>query len=177
MRGAGDLLGEDQADHMKLIGVDLYQHLLRIALQAARGENAERWSPDLNFGTTGALPESWIPEADLRLSLYVRLARIETDDALDAFEDELLDRFGPFPAEAAMLLAHALIRLAARALQIARIDAGPAAIAFTLRRDCSIDFAGTSLVESKGRWILAEVISSEADRFAHVESLLHGFGS
>ncbi|WP_404479160.1 TRCF domain-containing protein [Novosphingobium sp. BL-52-GroH] len=127
--------------------------------------------------TSGALPESWIPEADLRLSLYVRLARIETDDALDAFEEELLDRFGPLPAEMAMLLAHAHIRLAARALRIARIDAGPAAIAFTPRHDCALEVAGTGLAESKGRWILAEVISSEAERVARVESLLDGFGS
>ncbi|EJL29604.1 TRCF domain-containing protein [Novosphingobium sp. AP12] len=176
MRGAGDLVGEDQAGHMKLIGVDLYQQLLRVALQAARGEDVERWSPELNLGMSGVLPPSWIPEADLRLSLYVRLARIETEEALDAFDDELLDRFGPLPPEAVRLLAHARIRLAARALRIARIDAGPAAIALTLRRDCTLEVAANGLVESKGRWILAEALPSEADRIARVESLLDGFG-
>ncbi|PNU05671.1 helicase-related protein [Novosphingobium guangzhouense] len=175
MRGAGDLVGDDQAGHMKLIGVDLYQHLLRVALKAARGEDAERWSPELCVGMSGVLPDSWIPEADLRLSLYLRLARIETEEALDAFDDELLDRFGTLPAEAAMLLAHARIRLTARALRIARIDAGPAAIALTPRVDCPIDFAASGLAQSKGRWILAEALPSEADRIVRVESLLDGF--
>ncbi|GFE76631.1 DEAD/DEAH box helicase [Novosphingobium sp. TCA1] len=172
MRGAGDLVGEDQAGHIKLIGVDLYQHLLRIALKAARGENAERWSPDLNLGATGALPENWIPEADLRLSLYVRLARIETDDALDSFEAELLDRFGSLPAEAERLLAHARIRLAAQALLIARIDAGPAAIALTLRPECTIEVGAAGFVEKKGRWILSQPLASDDERVARIASLL-----
>lgn len=176
MRGAGDLVGEDQAGHMKLIGVDLYQHLLGAALRAERGEDVERWNPELNLGMTGALPESWIPEEDLRLSLYVRLSRIEDEPALDAFADELLDRFGPLPAEAARLLAHGRIRLSARALRIARIDAGPAAIALTPRSDCAIDVGSTGLAESKGRWILSEALSVEADRVARVESLLDRLG-
>ncbi|AXB78759.1 TRCF domain-containing protein [Novosphingobium sp. P6W] len=172
MRGAGDLLGDDQAGHMKLIGVDLYQHLLGAALRAARGEAVERWSPELNLGVTGALPESWIPEPDLRLSLYVRLARIEDEAGLDAFEDELLDRFGPLPAEVSGLIAHARIRLAARALRIARIDAGPAAIAITPHRECTIEAAAAGFVEKKGRWILSQPRPATDDRIARVESLL-----
>ena len=68
MRGAGDLLGETQAGHMKLIGVDLYQHLLEAALRAARGEAVERWTPELHLGVAGRLPDGWIPEAELRVS-------------------------------------------------------------------------------------------------------------
>ncbi|HUD93689.1 TRCF domain-containing protein [Sphingobium sp.] len=172
MRGAGDIVGEDQAGHMKLIGADLYQHLLRIALKTARGEDFERWNPELNFGTTGALPESWIPEADVRLSLYVRLARIETDNALDAFEDELSDRFGAMPAEVAKLLARARIRMTARALRIARIDAGPAAMAFTLRPDCTIDVATAGFVEKNGRWIFSQPLATDDERIARIGCLL-----
>ena len=90
MRGGGDLLGENQAGHMKLIGTELYQHLLGLALRQARGEAVEQWTPELRIGPPGALPEQWIPEADVRLSLYVRLSRLHGDTELDAFEEEPL---------------------------------------------------------------------------------------
>jgi transcription-repair coupling factor (superfamily II helicase) len=175
MRGGGDLVGEDQAGHMKLIGVDLYQHLLGNALRLAGGEDVERWSPELNLGIAGTLPESWIPEGDLRLSLYVQLSRIEDDGGLDAFEDEMLDRFGPLPADAATLVAHARIRLAARALRIARIDAGSAAIALTLRRDCAIDMTKTDFIQKNGRWVASERIPA-TDRIECVDRLLAALG-
>lgn len=170
MRGAGDLLGETQAGHMKLIGTDLYQHLLGSALREARGEKVERWAPELNLGSCGAIPSDWIPEPDVRLGLYVRLARIDRETDLDAFEEELSDRFGPLPKTVQTLLAHARLRLSARLARIARIDAGPAAIALTPRRD----FAGhdlTGLVESNGRLLLSERIPDEA-RLDRVRGLL-----
>jgi transcription-repair coupling factor (superfamily II helicase) len=154
MRGSGDLIGDNQAGHMKLIGTDLYQQLLGAALRAARGESVERWSPELHLGSPGALPESWIPEPDLRLTLYVRLARIEEDPGLDAFEEELLDRFGHLPPDAETLIARARIRLAAHALSIARIDAGPAAIALTPRGDFAASPASAALEEKNGRLLL-----------------------
>ena len=162
MRGAGDLLGETQAGHMKLIGTDLYQHLLSAALRKARGEDVERWSPELNLGSAGCLPESWIPEADLRLPLYTRLARIDDDAGLDAFEEELLDRFGPLPPQAAAVMAQARIRNTARALNIARIDAGPAAIALTPRMGFAADAKALGLTEKNGRLLLVEATPGDA---------------
>jgi transcription-repair coupling factor (superfamily II helicase) len=64
LRGAGELLGEEQAGHMKLIGLGLYQHLLGQALRVARGEIVEDWLPELHLGMSGRLPESWIPEEE-----------------------------------------------------------------------------------------------------------------
>ncbi len=171
MRGAGDLLGETQAGHMKLIGVDLYQHLLGLALRNARGEDVDRWVPEINLGETGGLPESWIPEADLRLSLYVRLARIADEAGLDAFEDELIDRFGPIPDPAVLLLTQARVGLASRAAGIARIDAGPAAIALTPHPEFAGDAAAQGLVRKKDRLLLMET-TSDAERAARVQQLL-----
>ena len=171
MRGAGDLLGESQAGHTKLIGVDLYQHLLGAALRKARGEEVERWTPELNLGATGCFAESWIPSADMRLSLYVRLARIEEEGALEAFEEELVDRFGALPPDAEMLLAQARIRLSARALRLQRIDAGAAAIALTPRPDFAGDTRQAGLVEKNGRFLLAEA-TDDADRAERVQALL-----
>ncbi|MEP9360001.1 TRCF domain-containing protein [Sphingomonas sp. KR3-1] len=171
MRGAGDLLGDNQAGHMKLIGTQLYQYLLSAALRSAQGETVERWSPELHLGVGGFLPESWIPEPDVRLGLYVRLARIEDDAGLDAFEEELLDRFGPLPHEAEALMARGRIRMAAQALRIERIDAGPAAIALTPRTGFDADAMGAGLTEKNGRLVLAEA-TDEGNRSERIQALL-----
>jgi transcription-repair coupling factor (superfamily II helicase) len=171
MRGAGDLLGDTQAGHMKLIGVDLYQHLLGVALRQARGEDVDDWTPELNLGVSGMLPETWIPEPDVRLTLYVRLGRIADDVALDAFEEELVDRFGPMPDSAASLLAHVRLRLAARNARIGRVDAGPSAIALTPRRDFAGEAASHGLVAKNDRLLLLEAIPDDR-RLDRTQALL-----
>ena len=171
LRGAGDLVGEEQAGHMKLIGIDLYQFLLTQALRQARGEPVDQWTPELHLGLAGRLPEDWIPEEPIRLALYGRLARLRGREALDAFEGELEDRFGALPDDARALVDAARLRVAARAAGIARVDAGPAAIAFTPRAKGTpppID----ALVEKDGRWIAAERIEDARDRSDRVAELL-----
>lgn len=171
LRGAGDLLGEKQAGHTKLIGIDLYQHLLTHALRQARGEQVEVWTPELNLGLSGRLPEDWIPETDTRLSLYARLARIEDGGALDAFEAELEDRFGAIPEPAAALLQLTRLRLLARAAGVEKVDAGPAAIALTphgKRVMPEVD----GLAEKNGRWLLSERIEDDHARVERVTELL-----
>ncbi|AQR74520.1 helicase-related protein [Sphingomonas sp. LM7] len=171
MRGAGDLLGDTQAGHVKLIGIDLYQHLLGQALREARGEDSERWTPEINIGGGGALPEGWIPEPDLRLTLYLRLSRLDHDAEIDAFEEELADRFGPLPPETAELLAHARLRAAARHARVGRIDAGPSAIALTPRRDFTADAASHGLTMKNERLLLVEAVDP-GSRVERVQSLL-----
>lgn len=150
-RGAGDLVGDDQAGHVRLIGVDLYQHLLHGALAAARGEPVDRWQPELHLGGEAGLPGSWIAEEEIRLNLYLRLARLGDEAAVDAFADELEDRFGPLPEAPRRLIAIARIRRLACAARIARIDLGPAAIALTPRPDFAGDAKG---LETKGARLL-----------------------
>ncbi|MEP9403492.1 DEAD/DEAH box helicase [Sphingomonas silueang] len=171
LRGAGDLVGEAQAGHMKLIGIDLYQYLLERALRAARGDSVERWVPELHLGLAGCLPEAWIPETGVRLMLYGRLARIEDAGALDAFEEELEDRFGALPEEARLLIDLARVRLLACAAGVAKVDAGPAAIALTPRSGVALA-AVEGLVEKGGRWLLAERIEDAGVRVARVREVL-----
>ncbi|UAJ09744.1 DEAD/DEAH box helicase [Glacieibacterium megasporae] len=172
MRGAGDLLGDTQAGHLKLIGVDLYQHLLSLALRAARGEAVDHWVPDLRLGFAGRLPEHWIPDVEARLSLYGRLVRLLDPDAIDAFEAELEDRFGPIASDAAVLLDIARVRAMARALAIAKVEAGPAAIAMTLRPHSRVDAAAAGLVGKKGRYLLTEALDDGARRVERTRELL-----
>lgn len=176
MRGAGDLLGEAQAGHMKLIGIDLYQHLLESSIRAARGEDVERWNPELHLGIEGRLTEDWLPDEELRVTLYCRLARIEDAENLRAFADELEDRFGTIPADAETLLRIARIRIAARAARVARIDAGPAAIALTSRGDLLSKIDGLGLKRKKQRWLLSERIEDPVTRLARVEKLVEALG-
>ncbi|WP_179640997.1 TRCF domain-containing protein [Sphingomonas guangdongensis] len=172
MRGAGDLLGETQAGHMKLIGVDLYQQLLEGALRRARGEEVDRWTPEIALGVDARLPDSWIPDEELRVTIYARLARLTEARHIDALEAELEDRFGALPAEAHALLALFRLRGAARELGIARIVAGPAAIALEPRRGALIDAAGAGLEEKNGRLLLREQIEEPAERLGRVAALL-----
>ncbi|RYG90196.1 MAG: hypothetical protein EON59_00260 [Alphaproteobacteria bacterium] len=176
MRGAGDLLGETQAGHMKLIGIDLYQHLLGQALRVARGEAMDHWTPELHLGGKGTLPEEWIPEADIRLTLYVRLSRLMQEGEIDAFEEELIDRFGPLPGSAAALMAHARLRFAARTARVARVDAGPSAIAITPRSDFSGDAALHGLTAKNDRLLLVEAIEEDR-RIERVQSLLEALAA
>lgn len=171
MRGAGDLLGEEQAGHMKLIGIDLYQHLLTHALRAARGDPAPTPLPDLTLGAVGHLPGDWVPEASVRLSLYVRLVRIADAADLDAFEEELEDRFGALPPPALRLIAWMRVRLLAHAAGVAAIAGGPAAIAFT-PVDRKADWAAAGLAEKDGRWIDATAIPDDDARLERVGEVL-----
>ena len=173
LRGAGDLIGDTQAGHMRLIGVELYQQLLEGALREARGESVERWTPVLHVGIDGHLPEAWIPDANMRIALYARLARIVSADELDAFDEELVDRFGEAPADARRLLTIARLRLHMRVAGIARVDAGPAGIAFTPRGDAAPLAERLGLPEKNGRVLLAEAIDDAEARLERVGALLN----
>jgi transcription-repair coupling factor (superfamily II helicase) len=139
LRGAGDLLGDEQTGHVKLIGLGLYQHLLEHALRKARGEHVEAdWSPDLRLGIIGAFPADYVPDEEVRLALYARLSELSSDEAIADFETEVADRFGPPPPIVAQLFALADLKCRCRVLHIARIDAGPQAIAVTFRPDAPV---------------------------------------
>ncbi|HEV7690961.1 MAG TPA: DEAD/DEAH box helicase [Hyphomonadaceae bacterium] len=177
IRGAGDLMGDAQSGHMKLIGIDLYQHLLERAVREARGETLERWTPVINLGISGRIPPDWIPEADTRLSLYLRLARLTTREELDAFEDELIDRFGEEPDEAATLLRIANVRTMARNADIAKVDGGPSAIAFTQRSEKTKKaVAEAGLVAKNERLLLQASIPEPVGRLAATEKVLKQLG-
>lgn len=171
MRGGGDLAGESQSGHMRLIGVDFYQHLLIQALQSDATEIQQRWMPDLRIGRIGCLPEAWIPEANVRLGLYGRLARLRGGAELEQFEEELFDRFGPFPSQAELLFARARIARLALAARVARIDAGPAGIAFTLRPEGHCDPRLAGLTEKDGRWVVSEALG-EDKRLERIRTIL-----
>lgn len=175
MRGAGDLLGESQTGHMKLIGIDLYQHLLGQALRVARGEDVDDWQPELRVGVEGHLPEDWLPDTDLRLQLYGRLARLQSVGDVDIFEEELADRFGAIPDAALELLSLVRLRILARTFGIRRIDAGPAAIALTPGADVKTSlWAAAGFVPAGERLVQKTGIADLSGRLSHIEDQMMG---
>jgi transcription-repair coupling factor (superfamily II helicase) len=129
IRGAGNLLGEEQSGHIKEVGFELYQQMLEeavISLKAGiAAPVADKWSPQITIGTPVLIPEDYVSDLSVRLGLYRRLAEIEDERAIDAFGAELADRFGPIPEEVRHLLKIVGIKLLCRRANIEKIEAGP----------------------------------------------------
>ena len=130
IRGAGNLLGDEQSGHIKEVGFELYQSMLEEAILEAKagGLVAQRkadFSPQITIDAPILIPEDYVPDLDLRMSLYRRINEFETADAIDPFAAELIDRFGPLPDPTENLLTLMAIKLNAKAARISKIDVGP----------------------------------------------------
>ncbi len=131
IRGAGNLLGEEQSGHIREVGVELYQEMLEAAiaeLRAGIGEEErpeEEISPQIQLGAKVMIPEAYVPDLDLRLQLYRRLGQIRTEEEIPEFAAELVDRFGPLPDEVKQLLRIVQIKILAGRAHVERLEAGP----------------------------------------------------
>jgi transcription-repair coupling factor (superfamily II helicase) len=136
IRGAGNLLGEEQSGHIKEVGYELYQQMLEEAVAALKAGITEpvsdRWSPQITIGTPVLIPEDYVADLSVRLALYRRLADLDDDRAIEAFGAELIDRFGPLPEECEHLLKIVAIKALCRRANVEKIEAGPkgAVVAF-----------------------------------------------
>ena len=137
IRGAGNLLGEEQSGHIKEVGFELYQSMLEeaiINLKAGVAEPAaDRWSPQITVGMPVLIPEEYVADLSVRLSLYRRLADLETDDEIENFAAELRDRFGVLPDEVRYLFKVATIKAYCRRANVEKVDAGPKGAVITFR--------------------------------------------
>ena len=139
IRGAGNLLGDEQSGHIREVGVELYQHLLEEAVAASRTgtqnvENApEDWTPQITIGMPVLIPETYVADLNVRLGLYRRLASLVDRREIDAFAAELVDRFGGLPEEVGNLLDVIAIKQLCRAAGIERVEAGPKGAVLSLR--------------------------------------------
>ena len=137
IRGAGNLLGEEQSGHIKEVGFELYQQMLEEAVAEIRGTGEPvdgGWSPQITIGTAVMIPESYVPDLQLRLALYRRLADLETTEEIDAFGAELIDRFGPLPDEVEHLLKIVFIKALCRQANVEKLDAGPKGVVIHFRK-------------------------------------------
>jgi transcription-repair coupling factor (superfamily II helicase) len=139
IRGAGNLLGEEQSGHIKEVGFELYQQMLEEAVMSLKAgitaPVADRWSPQITIGTPVLIPEDYVADLSVRLALYRRLAEIEDEREIDAFAAELVDRFGKLPVEVEHLLQVVEIKALARRANVERIEAGPKGVVLAFREN------------------------------------------
>jgi transcription-repair coupling factor (superfamily II helicase) len=137
IRGAGNLLGDEQSGHIKEVGFELYQQMLEEAvasLKAGISEPvADRWSPQISIGTPVMIPEEYVADLSVRLALYRRLAEIEDEQAIEGFGAELVDRFGALPAEVEHLLKIVAIKSLCRRANVEKIESGPKGAVLSFR--------------------------------------------
>ena len=140
LRGAGNLLGDEQSGHIKEVGYELYQKMLEEAVAALKAGIADdeeisdtQWSPTITIGTPVVIPEHYVPDLSLRLSLYKRLSTMDEDTEIEAFAAELVDRFGSMPDEVEQLLALVRVKALCRRANVDRLEAGPRGIIVSFR--------------------------------------------
>ncbi|QDY69030.1 transcription-repair coupling factor [Qingshengfaniella alkalisoli] len=132
IRGAGNLLGEEQSGQMREVGYELYQSMLEEAIAKIKtgemeglSESDDQWAPQINLGVPVLIPEDYVPDLDVRLGLYRRLSGLSTKVELEGFAAELIDRFGKLPKEVNTLLLVVRIKAECKKAGIARLDGGP----------------------------------------------------
>ena len=158
IRGAGNILGEEQSGNVREVGYELYQEMLEDAIAKIKSGQMEgltdegSWSPQINLGVPVLIPEAYVQDLDVRLGLYRRLSALAKKIELEAFAAELIDRFGKLPTEVDMLLRVVRIKGMCRAAGIAKLDSGPkgAVIQFYQDKFISPSDLAQYLLDSRG---------------------------
>ena len=159
IRGAGNLLGDKQSGHIKEVGVELYQQMLEEAVAMAREgvdidslPKEQGWSPVINLGTSVMIPETYVEDLGVRMSLYRRLADLKTQEETDQFAAELIDRFGDLPHEVENLLNIAEIKQLCKKAGVSSVEAGPkgAVLAFNDNAPSNVEKLMGWIAEKRG---------------------------
>jgi transcription-repair coupling factor (superfamily II helicase) len=190
IRGAGELLGEDQSGQIQEIGFELYNDMLMRTIKALESglepglDNALPAAAEFNLHLPALLPDDYLPDVHLRLVHYKRIASARTDQALRELQVELVDRFGPLPEATRNLFHLTALRLRAEPLGIRRLDAGPAGgfVEFGPATTVSPvwlvkllrDELGTYRLDRQQKLRFKADLEDKAARFSFVEQLLAG---
>jgi transcription-repair coupling factor (superfamily II helicase) len=146
IRGAGNLLGDEQSGHIKEVGFELYQSMLEEAIMAAKSGGdftaSTDFSPQITVDAPIMIPEDYVPDLDLRMGLYRRMNELEASAEIEAFAAELIDRFGKLPEETDNLLKVIEIKLNCRAAQVVKLDVGPKGALVHFHNDTFPDLEG-----------------------------------
>ena len=180
LRGAGNLLGEEQSGHIKEVGYELYQQMLEETIAKIKSGELQglssvddHWAPQINLGVPVMIPEAYIPDLDIRLGLYRRLSSLATKVELEGFAAELIDRFGPLPKEVNTLMVIVRIKALCKKAGISRLDVGPKGATVQFHNDKFGNPAGlVEFVKAQGpaariagnKIVLAGEMKTESDR-------------
>ena len=191
IRGAGNLVGEEQSGHIREVGIELYQSMLEDAVEQAKlgadlglpGQDLrEAWSPQINLGLPVLIPQSYVADLGLRLSLYRRLGGLEDAQEVEGFAAELIDRFGPLPIETENLLGVIKLKIEAKAAGIQKVEVGPkgALLTFWQNKFANPEALLVWLKKNQGlitkrpdqRLFYCRSFDSQADQLPHMSRLL-----
>ena len=148
IRGAGNVLGEEQSGNVREVGYELYQSMLEEAIAKIRAgqidmvETDDQWAPTINLGVPVLIPEPYVPDLDVRLGLYRRLSGLTTKVELEGFAAELIDRFGPLPKEVNTLMLVIRIKAMCKRAGIEKLNAG--------ERGATIEFYNNKFARPEG---------------------------
>ena len=148
IRGAGNLLGDEQSGHIREVGIELYQQMLEDAVSEIRaGEGKARasdrdWTPNIGLGLPVLIPETYVRDLPVRLGLYRRIGTLASDAESEAMAAELVDRFGPLPAEVENLLAVVGLKRTCREAGVEKLEAGPKGMVLSFRGNAFSNPAG-----------------------------------
>jgi len=147
IRGAGNLVGDEQSGHIKEVGFELYQSMLEEAILEARaGKGAqlprEAFSPQINVEVPILIPEDYVPDLDLRMSLYRRVNDLQDSAEVEGFAAEMIDRFGPMPDSTQNLLTLIEVKRNCVTAGVAKIDVGPKGALISFQGDRCPNLAG-----------------------------------
>jgi transcription-repair coupling factor (superfamily II helicase) len=180
LRGAGNLLGEEQSGHIKEVGYELYQQMLEETIAKIKSgaigglaQVDDQWAPTINLGVPVLIPEDYVVDLDVRLGLYRRLSSLTTKVELEGFAAELIDRFGPLPGHVNTLLLIVRIKAMCKRAGISRLDAGPRGATVQFHQDKFpnpaglVDFIKAQAPHAKvngNKIVLARDWKTDADR-------------
>ena len=139
IRGAGNLLGEEQSGHIREVGIELYQQMLEDAVADVRAgagkseESGRDWTPNISLGLPVLIPEAYVRDLPVRLGLYRRIGALASDGETEAMAAELVDRFGKMPDEVDNLLGVVALKRACRVAGVEKLEAGPKGMVLTFR--------------------------------------------
>ena len=143
IRGSGNILGDEQSGHVRETGIELYQDMLREEIENLKltgekigeAEYEEDYSVQIKLGISLLIPETYIPDLSLRMSLYKRIARIDSIEAKEQIATEIIDRFGPLPNETDNLLEIAYLKSLCKKCDIEKIETGSGGILISFRNN------------------------------------------
>ena len=139
IRGAGNLLGDEQSGHIREVGIELYQQMLEDAVAEMRAERGRKksedrdWTPNISLGLPVLIPETYVRDLPVRLGLYRRIGGLASDGESEAMAAELVDRFGVLPEEVDNLLQVVALKRACREAGVEKVEAGPKGMVLQFR--------------------------------------------
>lgn len=172
IRGAGNLLGKQQHGFIDSVGYDLYSQMLADAVKKKQGKKVKRRSDsEISLGIEGFLPSSYIEDEQQKIEFYKRLRQVNSHEEVVDIQDDMLDRFGDYPAEVDNLLQITDLKIIADQVQVERITRKDGILTVTMTRAASQKLTGEQIFEALSVTRLRATVA-ESDAKMHIKLVI-----